>query len=158
MKMIRVSQQRTSRVAPSFSVEMQAKHKIRMQFEIHQRCTASDFTVAVEQDLALPTDGLLFGRISRVKNIAARLWHAILDENLPGELAKIIWTLARRWLIRTSHEGHFPTEVTQSRRQYSRHAQGQIALLNRLTVADLEPTLLHLCPVAPQMPRIERDF
>src|SRR5215472_13922152 len=119
MKMIRVSQQRTSRVAPSFSVEMQAKYKIRMQLEIHQRCTASNFTVAVEQDLALPTDGLLFGRISRVKNISARLWHAIPNQNLPGELAKIIRTLARRWLIGIADKRNLRTTVAQSRRQQS---------------------------------------
>src|SRR5215472_16160757 len=107
MKMISVCQHRTSRITPSFSVEMQTKHKIRMQFEIHQRCTASDFTVAVEQDLALPTDGLLFGRISRVKNIGARLWHAIPNENFPGELAKIVRTLARRWLIGTADKRNF---------------------------------------------------
>src|SRR5262249_18160111 len=148
MKMIDVSQHRTSRVAPSFGVEMQAKHKIRMQFEIHQRCTASNFTVAVEQDLALPTDGLLFGRISRVKNIGARLWHAIPNENLPSELAKIIRTLARRWFISTADKRNFRTKVAQSRRQQSRHAQRQVALLDGLTVADLKPPLLHLRPSA----------
>src|SRR5215468_1372490 len=116
MKMVDVSQHRTSRVAPSFGVEMQAKHKIRMQLEIHQRCTASNFIVAVEQDLALPTDGLLFFRISLIKNIGARLWHAIPNENLPGELAKIIRTLARRWPIGTAHKRNFRTKVAQSRR------------------------------------------
>src|SRR5215831_13689395 len=148
MKMIRLSQQRRSRFAPPLSVEMQAKHKIRMQFEIHQRRTASDFTVAVEQDLALPTDGLLFGRISRVKNIGARLWHAIPNENFLGELAKIIRTLARGWLIGTPDKRNFRTKFAQSRRQQSRHAQRQVALLDGLTVAELKPTLLHLRPAA----------
>src|SRR5215831_15755485 len=151
MKMIRVCQRRVSWVPPTFSVEMQTNDKIGMEFEIHQRCTASNFTVPVEQDLALPTDGLLFGRISRVKNIAARLWHAILDENLPGELAKIIRTLARRWLIGTADKRNFRTKVAQSHRQQSRHAQRQVALLNGLTVADLKPTLLDLRPAASQM-------
>src|SRR5512132_339368 len=107
MKMIGVGQHRTSRVAPSFSVEMQTQHKIRMLFEIHQCGTAPNLTVAVEQDFALPADGLLFLRISRIKNIGSRLWHAILDENLPGELAKIIRALAGRWLISTSDKRNF---------------------------------------------------
>ena len=129
-----------------------------MQFEIHQRCTAPNLTVAVEQDFALPTDGLLFRRISRIKNIGARLWHAIPNENLPGELAKIIRTLARGWLIGISDKRNFRTEIAQSRRQQSRHAQRQIALLNGLAVADLKPTLLHLRPFPAEMPRVERDF
>src|SRR4029077_20991818 len=84
VKMIRVSQRRTGRVAPSFSVEMQTQHKVRTQFEIHQRGTAPNLTVAVEQDFTLPMDGLLFLRISRIKNFGAGLWHAISNENLPG--------------------------------------------------------------------------
>ena len=34
----------------------------------------------------------------------------------------------------------------------------QIAFLDRLAVADLKPPLLHLCPVAAEMARVERDF
>src|SRR5215472_14709645 len=148
MKMIDVSQDGISRIAPSFSVEMQTKHKIRMQFEIHLRCTAPDFTIAVEQNFALPADGVLLFRISLIKNISARLWHAIPNKNLPGELAKIIRTLARRWLIGTADKRNFRTKVAQSRRQQSRYAQRQVALLDGLTVADLKPTLLHLRPGA----------
>ena len=125
--MIRVGQHRTGRFAPSFSVEMQTQHKIRMQFEIHQRRTPPNLTVAVEQDFALPADGLLFLRISRIKNISARLWHTIPNENLPGQLAKIIRTLAGCWLISTSHKRNFRTEIAQSRRQQSRHAPINLA-------------------------------
>ncbi len=39
---------------------MQTQHKIRMQFEIHQRRATSNLAIAVEQDFALPADGLLF--------------------------------------------------------------------------------------------------
>src|SRR5215831_7542561 len=137
---------------------MQTKHKIRMQFEIYQRCAAPNLTVAVEQDLALPTDGLLFLRVSRIKNIGARLWHAILDENFFCQLAKIIRTLACRWLISTSNKRNFRAEIAQSRRQQSRHAQRQITLLNGLVVVDLKPTLLHLRPFPAKMPRIEGNF
>ena len=111
--MIRVGQHWTSRVAPSFGVEMQTQHKVRMQFEIHQRRTAPNLAIAVEQDFALPADGLLFLRISRIKNIGARLWHAIPNENLPGQLAKIIWTLAGRWPFNTSDKRNFRTEIAQ---------------------------------------------
>src|SRR6267154_5501920 len=117
--MIRVGQHWTSRVAPSFSVEMQTQYKVRMQFEIHQRGTAPNLTEAVEQDFALPADGLLFFRISRIKNIGARLWHAIPNENLPGQLAKIIRALAGCWLIRTSYKRNFRTEIAQPHRQQS---------------------------------------
>src|SRR5262249_28272142 len=112
--MIRVRQNRTSRIAPSFRVKMQTQYKIRMKFEIHQRRTTANFTVAVEQDFALPADGLLFLWISRIKNIGARLWHAIPDENLPGQLAKIIRTLAGCWLIRTSDKRNSGPEIAQS--------------------------------------------
>src|SRR5438876_2889953 len=152
--MIRVGQHRISRVAPSLSVEMQTQHKIRMQFEIHQRRTAPNLAVTVEQDFALPADGLLFLRISGIKNIGARLWHAIANENLPGQLAKVIRTLAGCWLISTSDKRNFRTEIAQPQGQQSRHPQGQIAFLNRLAVADLKPTLLHLRPFPAEMPRV----
>src|SRR5262249_43558941 len=158
VKVIDVSQRRTIRVAPAFSVEMQTKHKIRMQFEIHQRCAASNLSIAVEQNFALPTDGLLFRRISWIKNVNTRLRHAILDKNLSGELAKIIRTLGRNRFNAISHKRNFCTQFAQSRRRHSCYAQGQIALLNRLAVADLKPTLLHLRPVPTKMPRIERDL
>ena len=73
-----------------------------MQFEIHQRCAPPNLAIAVKQHFALPTNGLLFRRISWIKNIGARLWHAILNENLSGELAKIIGTLNRGRLIAIS--------------------------------------------------------
>src|SRR4029450_11768587 len=111
--MICVNQRRTSRVAPSFSVEMQTQNKIRMQFEIHQPRAASNLTVAVEQDFALPTDSLFFSRISWIKNIGARLWHAILNENPFGQIAKIIRTLGRSRFIVISHIGNFCSEIAQ---------------------------------------------
>src|ERR1044071_7484697 len=119
-----------------------------MQSEIHLRCTAPDFTIAVEQNFALPADGVLFFRISLIKNVSARLCHAIPNENLPGKLAKIIRTLARRRLIGTADKRDFRTKIAQSRRQQFGYAQRQIALLDRLSVADLKPTLLHLRPAA----------
>src|SRR5262245_59593445 len=156
--MIHVGQRRTVRVAPAFGIEMQAKDKIGMQHEVYTRCPAADFTIAVEQNFALPTDGLLFRRISWIKNISTRLRHAILDKNLSGELAKIIRTRGRNRFNAISHKRNFCTQFAQSRRRHARYAQGQIALLNRLAVADLKPTLLHLRPVPTKMPRIERDL
>src|SRR5262245_43835455 len=142
-------------VAPSFGVEMQTDYAIRMQFEIRQRCMAPNFAVSVEQDFTLPPDGVFFLWISRIKNFGARLWHPILDENLFGELTKIIRTLAGSWFIGTSDKGNFRTEIAQSRRQQSRHAQRQIALLNRLALVDLKPTLLHLRPFPAKVTSVE---
>src|SRR5439155_17045601 len=59
VKMIRVGQRWTSRIAPSFSIEMQTQHKVRMQFEIHKGRTTPNLAIAVEQDFALPADGFL---------------------------------------------------------------------------------------------------
>src|SRR5918996_823677 len=109
--MIDVGQARAVWVAPSFSVEMQTKHKIRMQFKIHQRCAASNLAIAIEQDFALPTDRLLFRGISRIKNIGARLWHTVLDQNFLGELLKIIRTLAGQRFIVISDKRNFRTEI-----------------------------------------------
>src|SRR5262249_11658160 len=114
VKMIRLGQSRIVRVAPTFSIESQPKNKIRMQFEIHHRRPAPNLAVAVEQNFTLPTDRLLLRRISRIKNIGARLWHAILNENFSGERAKIIRTLAGRWLNGTSDKRNFRTKLTQS--------------------------------------------
>src|SRR3954462_3613109 len=99
---------------------MQTQHKVRMQFEIHQRRTTPNLAVAIEQDFALPADGFLFLRISRIKNIGARLRHAISDENLSRQLAKLIRSLSGCWLISTSSKRNFRTETAQSRRQQSR--------------------------------------
>src|SRR5262249_20887189 len=66
-------------VAPAFRIEMQTKHQIGMQFEVHQRRPTSNLAIAVEQNFALPADSLLFFRIVWIKNVRARLWHAVLD-------------------------------------------------------------------------------
>ena len=63
-----------------------------MQFEVHQRRAASNLAIAVEQNFALPADGLLFLRIIWIKNVRARLWDAVLDQNFSGEFPKIIRT------------------------------------------------------------------
>src|SRR5437899_6436391 len=157
MKMIRVRQGRAVWIAPSFSVEMQAKHKIRMQFEVNQCRAASNLAVAIEQNFALPANRLLFFRIIRIKNVGARLWHAVLDQNFSSKLPKIIGALRRNRFVATSDERNFCTEVTQSRGQESRDAQSQIAFLDGLAVAHLKPTFLHLCPLATEMTRVERD-
>ena len=93
MKMIGVGQVRIVRVAPPFGIEVQTKHKIGMQFEVHQRRAASNLAIAIEQNFALPANGLLFRRIIGIENVGARLWHAIFDQNFSGELPKIIRTL-----------------------------------------------------------------
>src|SRR6476469_960415 len=89
--MIRVSQHRTGRVAPSFSVEMQTQHKIRMQFEIHQRSAASNLAVPIEQDFALPTDGLLF-RLSYLDLVAFNFMSTPPRYPHPSHVASIIQT------------------------------------------------------------------
>src|SRR5436190_20898498 len=116
MEMIGVGQRRTLRVAPPFGVEMETKNQIGMQRKVHARRTASNLAIAIEQNFALPANGLFFRRISWIKNICTRLWHAILNENVPGELAKIIRALGRRRFIVISHKGDFCSEFTQSRR------------------------------------------
>src|SRR5262245_10663827 len=110
--MIHVGQRRTVRVAPAFGIEMQAKDKIGMQHEVYTRCPAADFTIAVEQNFALPTDGLLFRRIIWIKSIGARLWHAVFDQNFPGQLPKIIRTPGRGWLTIISNKRNFCSEFT----------------------------------------------
>src|SRR4051795_4273820 len=106
---------------------MQTQHKVRMQFEIHQRRTTPNLTVAIEQDFALPADGSVFLRISRIKNIGARLRDTVSNEDLSRQLAKIIRPLAGCWLISTSNKRNFRTELAQSRRHYSCHTQRQIS-------------------------------
>ena len=61
--MIRIGQGWIVWVAPAFGIEMQTKHDIGVQFEIHKRRPASNLAIAVEQNLALPADRLLFLRI-----------------------------------------------------------------------------------------------
>src|SRR3954469_22254868 len=107
---------------------MQTQHKVRMPFEVHQRRTAPNLTVAIEQDFALPADGFVFLWISRIKNIGARLRDTVSNEDLSRQLAKIIRPLAGHWLVSTSNKKNFRTEIAQSRCQQSRYAQRQIAL------------------------------
>src|SRR5262249_33328348 len=156
--MIDVRQGRAIWIAPSFSIEMQTKHKIRMQFEIYKRGTASNLAVAVKQNFALPTDGLLFGRISRVKNIGAWLRHAVLDQNFLCEVPKIIRALRRGRFIVISHKRNVCSEFTQSRCQQSRHVQSKIAFLNWLALSYPKPTFLHLRPFSAEMTGIKSDF
>src|SRR4030095_6733050 len=119
MKMVDVAQVRAVRVTPSFSIKMQAYDKIRMQFEIHQSCAPSNFTVAVEQNFALPPNSVLFLRISLIKYLGAGLWHAIFNENRFGELTKIIRPPAGRRFIGTSDTRNFRAQLPQSQRQQS---------------------------------------
>src|SRR5207244_13249771 len=79
VKMIGLRQCRIVWVAPAFRIEMQTKHKIGMQFEVHQRSPPSNLAVTVKQNFALPANGLLFGGIIWIENIRARLWHAVLN-------------------------------------------------------------------------------
>ena len=48
MKMIRIGQCRTVRIAPGFGIEMQAQHEIGMQLRVHEHCPATNLAVAVE--------------------------------------------------------------------------------------------------------------
>src|SRR5438477_9284020 len=154
MKMIRLGQGWIVWVAPAFRIEMQTKDQIGMQLEVHQRRPASNLTIAVEQNFALPADSLLFVRIIWVKNVPAYagLWHAVLDQNFSGKLTKIIRTLRRSRFITVPGKENFCAEFTQSRGQQQRHAQSQIAFLAWQSVADLESTRLHPCPFPGQLP------
>src|SRR4029077_13940241 len=156
--MIRVGQARTIRIAPTFRIEMQTKHKIRMQFEVHQRSPASDLAVTVKQNLALPSNGLLFAGIVWIKNVGARLRYTVLNQNFSCQLPKIIRPLSGNWFVPIPNERNFCAKFTQSRGQQSRHPQSQIAFLYRRAATHLKPALLHLCPFATEMTRIQRDL
>src|SRR5206468_6917890 len=104
---IQISQDRTSRIAPAFSIEMQTKDEIGMQLEVHARCATSNLAIAVEQDFALPSDGLFLCRITWIKNLGARLWDAVLNQNFPGKLPEIIRALNRGRLIAISDKRNF---------------------------------------------------
>src|SRR5947207_8978966 len=160
MKMIRLGQGWIVWVAPAFRIEMQTKDQIGMQLEVHQSRPASNLTIAVEQNFALPADSLLFVRIIWIKNVPAYagLWHAVLDQNFSGKLPKIIRTLRRSRFITVPGKENYCAEFTQSRGHQPRHAQSQFAFLVLQSFADLEPTLLHLCPFSAWMPWIERNF
>src|SRR5205085_10272646 len=96
-----------------------------------QRRPASNLTIAVEKNFALPADSLLFVRIIWIKNVPAYagLWHAVLDQNFSGKLTKIIRTPRRSRFITVPGKENFCAEFTQSRGQQPRHAQSQIAFL-----------------------------
>src|SRR3989449_10201725 len=156
--MIGVGQARIVWIAPAFSIEMQTKHEIGMQFKVHQSGPASNLAVTIEQNFALPADGLLFRSIVWIKNVGARLWHAVFDQNFSGELTKIIRTFRRDRFVTIPHKENFGAEFTQSRGQQSRHAQREIAFLDRRAVTHLKPALLHLCPFPAEMTRVQCDF
>ena len=46
--MIGVDQRWLVRIAPAFGVEMQAKHQIGMQFEVHERRPSANLAIPVE--------------------------------------------------------------------------------------------------------------
>ena len=48
MKMVRVGQARIVWIAPTFRIEVQTKHKIRVQFEIHQRSSPTNFAITIK--------------------------------------------------------------------------------------------------------------
>src|SRR5947209_2806476 len=129
-----------------------------MQFKVNQSGPASNLDVTIEQNFALPANRLLFRRIVWIKNVGARLWHAVFDQNFSGELTKIIRTFRRNRFVTVPDKEHFCAELTQTRGQQSRHAQREIALLDRRAVTDLKPALLHLCPFPAEMTRVEPDF
>src|SRR2546423_5437379 len=156
--MVGVGQRRTLRVAPAFGVKMETKNQIGMQLKVHARRTASNLAIAVEQNFALPANGLFFSRIIGIESIGTRLWHTVLNQNFPGQSPKIIRTLRRGRLLAISHKRNSCSERTQSRRQQSRNLQRQIAFLNWFAVADLKPALLHLRPASAEMTGVECNF
>ena len=158
MKMIGVGQLWVVRVAPAFSIQMQTKHQIGMQFDVHQRSPTSNFAVAIKQNFALPANGLLFGWIVCIKRILARARHAVFDQNFPCELPKVIGAFCRSRFFGIPDERNFRAAFTQSPGQQSRHVQSQIAFLNWLAGPNLKPALFHLCPFPAQVAGIERDL
>ena len=137
MKMICVRQGRLIRIAPRLGIEMQTDDKVGVQFRVHQHRAPSNFAVAIKQNLALPSDGVLFFGIFWIENVSARHRNAIFDENFSGELFEIVRAFWRRGTRAVAHKKNFGAELTQFCREHARDAQCEIAFGHRLAVADL---------------------
>src|SRR2546423_12122460 len=98
MQMIIVDQSRVARISPAFGIEMQTKHKIRMQLRVHQSGATTDFAVAIKKHFALPSDCFLFFGILWIENIRPRLRQAVLDQNFSGEVLEIARALCSDWV------------------------------------------------------------
>src|SRR6266513_220776 len=157
MKVVDVGQSWIVGIAPAFRIKMQTEYEIRMQFEVHQRRLAADLAVAVKQNFALPANGLLFLWAVCVKNLRSGPWHAIFDQNLFGKFLEVAGAFCGDRVVTVPNEENFRAELTQSRGQQARHAQSQIAFFDWLTVANLKPALLHLCPFSAKMSGVERN-
>ena len=89
MEMIVIDQSWIGRIAPAFGIEMQTKHKIRMQFSINQDGAATDLAVAIKKHFALPSNRFVFFGIVWIENVGPRLRQAVLDKNFSGEFLEI---------------------------------------------------------------------
>ena len=61
-------------VAPRFRVEMQTENKIGMQPGINELRPLPNLAVPVEENFALPPDGLLFQRVVRSIEVLTRIF------------------------------------------------------------------------------------
>src|SRR6266550_2638902 len=107
MKMVVVYQSRTIWIAPTLGVEVQTKHKIRMQPCVYQHRATPNLAVAVEQDFALPADGFLLFWVSRIQNILLRLGYAVFDQDPSSKLLEIIGAFECHRVGIVSHKRNF---------------------------------------------------
>ena len=151
-------QSRTPRIAPSFSIEMQTEHNIRMQFCVHQHRPSTNFAEAIKQNFTLPPNGVFLFRIIRIQKLRSRLRDTIFDQNLLRQLFEIIRPHGRDWFRVLANKRDARAECFQSRRQHPGYVQRQITFLDRRRLTDPKPALLHFCPGTAEMSRIERDM
>src|SRR2546423_9255178 len=89
MEMIIIDQSRVARIPPAFGIEMQTKHKIRMQLPVNEHGAATDLAVAIKKHFALPSDCFLFFGIVWIENVRPRLRQAVVDKNFAREFLEI---------------------------------------------------------------------
>ena len=157
--MIIVDQGRLARITPAFGIEVQAKHKIRMQLCVHEHGAATDLAVPVKQHFALPSDCLLFFGIVWIENVPAHagLRQAVSDKDFSGEFFEIPRPLRSDRVGAVANVQNCGAQFSQSRSEHPRYPQCQIAFRHRFCVAHLKPALLHLRPFPAEMTGIERD-
>src|SRR5258708_28704670 len=128
MQMIVINQGGILGIPPSFCVEMQAKHEVRMEFGVNQNSAAPNLAKAVKENLALPADRLLLFRIVGIQKIGSRLRHAVLDQNFSSEVFEIVGTLPGYRLGSAPDESHHGPDLLQARRDQPGHTHNKTTL------------------------------
>src|SRR5207247_9367960 len=91
---------RLARITPAFGIEVQAKHKIRMQLCVHEHGAATDLAVPVKQHFALQSDCLLFFGIVWIENVPANagLSQGVPDKYFSSVHYEVPGPLGRYWV------------------------------------------------------------